>query len=394
MLLSVQARADFLRAYLPPESGAAISATLGEPAHILVAGVGNELFSELQKPAVTRALKYRELHPEAPVFLLAHVEGTFEKNSERLSGMGFVEIRRVQKTFSDAAVLSELLAFKRIRTLDFFSHNSPHYGVQLESQYYRFAPDSAGLEKVRTRFTPDAYGFVHGCNGGWIVARTFSKRFGIPFAGSFASTDFEYLNSDGSFYQKLRGQFPSTPFAERNESGLRNPVDCSFGGCARMKPDNSPYNAKWGNLAGGGLNIYKFFCVTVDLATCEKAMARSLLAFPSEIAIDEGSPVEDFRRVAKDFICPSQSKGSFREACSEDLDAFEATGKRIRKTFSGREVQCDFKGCQAKVVCDQDESGAYVHGTCRVENQSPATVTTAQEEYLHYLRGFERIQAE
>lgn len=393
-LVSWTARADYIRAFLPGVGASVGAAAFDQPAHILLSGVGDEVGTEIQRAAVTRALKYRDMDPRASVFLIAFIEAGYETNAARLKKVGFTEIQRVKRAFVDRNVISEMRAFTQIRSLDLFSHNSPHYGLQLESKYSRLAPDSPGLEKLKANFLPEAYGMIHGCNSGWIVAPTFSRRMGIPFAGSFTSTDFEYLNTDGQYYQRNKGQFPATAFEKTNALSFLEEKDCSYGGCTRMKPDNSPYYGSWGVLSGGGLNIYKFFCPGIGEKTCLKAMARSLFAFPSTKVIDQRSSLEDYRLVLKDFLCPSQKKGARRSACSDELDAYEKTGKRTQAIYSGREVQCDFKGCQAKVICDRDAEGNYLHGTCKVVNASPKTVTTREEEYLSYLKGFQLLQAE
>lgn len=397
--------ADFFRAFLPTVSGKSVGTG---PAHLIIVGVGNELHDALQKTAITRAFKYRELYPEEPVFLLTHSEEPAENeyfsfttgepitpltNVQKLRNAGFRNVQQFKNVFSDRKVLAEIRSFTQIRSLDFYSHNSPHYGIQLESNAYRLAPTSQGLESLASLFTEDAFGFIHGCNSGWIVATEFSKKMGIPFAGSFASTDFEFLNSDGQFYQRTAGQFPATHFPRRNAVSFKTRKSCAFGGCIRMKPNNTPYNGTWGNLENGGLNAYKFFCPGIAENRCLIAMATSLFSFPSIRPLGLESPVDEYREVLVDFLCPVQEKGKFRKDCRADLEHYARVGERLNKVFPTPEVQCDFNGCQAEPVCKRNRDGGYIHGTCKVENASLAPVTTVNEEYLYYLKGFELFRA-
>jgi hypothetical protein len=359
--------------------------------HIIVAGVGMELGIQLQLSAVTKAKRLHELYPERQIFLVVHKEtGTDARpvnNAALLEKFGFDTELSSDRTFSDKALIDQLVPFTKIASIDFYSHNSPHYGLQLESKYYRLPPNSRENKRLQGHFTADAYAIFHGCNTGFIVAPAFSKTWEIPTAGTLASSAFEYLSKDGEFYFGGQGGGGK---ASVNDVSFFQEISCANGACTRMKPGNSPYSGIWGEFKGGGLNFFKFFCVKNDDNRCFKSMARSLVEGVSIKAVGARPSLQDYKDLLYDFLCTSAGAGKHRAKCQNNLETYRLTGRGGPNGFVGRQIQCSFKECYAKVDC-LTFNGEYLHHTCDVVNHWDGPVDTLEREYDAYLKGFELL---
>ncbi len=362
-----------------------------KPTHIVVAGVGMELGMQLQLSAVSKAKRYHELYPDHQIFLVAHKEdGTEDKpinNKAYLTKWGFITETASDKTFSDKSLMDQLAPFKQIASLDFYTHNSPHYGFQLESKYYRLTPESRENRRLKGHFLPDAYAILHGCNTGFIVAPSLAKLWEIPVAGTLASSGFEYLSKDGQFYFSGAGGGGK---ANVNDVSFNEGIKCAGGACTRMKPENGPYRGIWGNFEGGGLNFFKFFCVKNDQATCFRTMAKSLINSLSVRAVSTNPSFEDYKDLIYDYLCTSASSGKYRSLCKNSLEQYLRTKQIGSNGFRGKQIQCTFKECYAKVEC-MSFNGQLLHHTCKVENNWTKQVDTLEREYEAYLKGWELL---
>jgi hypothetical protein len=271
--------------------------------------------------------------------------------------------------------------------MDFYSHNSPHYGLQLESKYFRLPPNSRENKRLQGHFTNEAYAIFHGCNTGFIVAPTLSKTWGIPVAGTLASSAFEYLSKDGRFYFAGVGGGGK---ASVNDTSFYQQIPCANGACTRMKPGNSPYSGIWGDFKGGGLNFFKFFCVKNDERRCYQSMARSLVDSVSVKPVGQRPSLGDYKELLFDFLCTSAGQGKHRAKCEASLENYHLSRRLGPNGFVGKQIQCSFKECFAKVEC-MTFNGEYLHHTCDVVNNWDGPVDTLEREYEAYLSGFELL---
>ncbi|MEY4617270.1 MAG: hypothetical protein RJB66_2230 [Pseudomonadota bacterium] len=360
------------------------------PTHIIVAGVGMELGMSLQWAAVSKAKRYKDLYPNHQVFLIAHREDTVNDNPvnnfNKLPAWGFRLEKSFDKLFTQKGLIDQMAQFSQIASIDLFTHNSPHYGAQLESKYYRMTPESSENNRLVGHFMDDAYAILHGCNTGFIVAPALSKTWGIPVAGTLASTGFEYLHKDGQFYFSGDGRGR----AGRNDVSFSEPINCENGACSRMKPANFTYDGIWGNFEGGGLNFFKFFCVKNNSSSCYRTMAKSLISSLSIKVIGERPSLEEYKEILFDFLCTSSSGGKFRSMCRQNLERYHVSKVVGKNGFQGRQVQCSFKECFAKVECFSF-NGQLVHHTCSVKNNWNGQVDTLEREYEAYLKGYDLL---
>lgn len=385
-LFSSFASAGYLTAYLQ-----GTKQTLNTPTHIIVAGVGMELGMSLQWAAVAKAKRYKDLYPDHQVYLIAHLETEFNKrpinNFRYLNQWGFRLEKSYNSLFTQESLTDKMVQFSQIASIDLFTHNSPHYGAQLESKYYRMTPDSKENKRLVGHFMPDAYAILHGCNTGFVVAPALSRTWGIPVAGTLASTGFEYLGRDGLFHFSgdSRAGKASVNNVSYNES-----ISCEKGACTRMKPANYTYDGVWGNFEDGGLNFFKFFCVKNDTATCYRIMAKSLIESLSIKAVSARPSLADYKELIYDFLCTSGSGGQYRSTCKKNLERYHMTKQIGSNGFYGRQIQCSFKECFAEVDCFSF-NGQLVHHTCSVKNHWSGQVDTLEREYEAYLKGFELL---
>jgi hypothetical protein len=108
--------------------------------------------------------------------------------------------------------------------------------------------------------------------------------------------------------------------------------------------------------------------------------------------LKENSSIEDYKDVVLDFLCPADK----REDCRAHLENAVKTGNMEYDPYSGKSLQCDFKGCRAKFSCERIPFlNLLKSGSCRVENLRPSNkTTTIANEYLAYLKGFKFLQGE
>lgn len=395
--------AAFVSLMVSSQAFAYITATYGSQGahsdvrtHVLIVGKGNELSTLLQTTAAAKAKKYAELYPQEQVYLISVNETGKDDNLELLAKYGFKNVdEKSGFNFTSGDVFKEMKKFNKIASVDIFSHSVAYYGVILDGKLNRMDPKKDGYEKLAGNFTADAYAFLHGCNSGQFLAPVLSLQWGIPVAGSFTATDFNRMHQNGNWYfddgrKPTEGSFDTVNKVtyERNEL-------CAEGACRRLHPDNFTYNGYWGDFSEGGLGFYKYFCMRNSTEACNKAMARAALSYVSTKAINMNSSLEDYKTVVFDSLCPVSSKPEIREKCMEGLERAAATGGTY-DSFSGKSLQCDFKGCQAKFKCKRIPMLDLLQkGSCEVINlRASAKTTTQVEEFKAYMNGWKLLQAE
>jgi hypothetical protein len=121
-------------------------------------------------------------------------------------------------------------------------------------------------------------------------------------------------------------------------------------------------------------------------------MATSLLAFPSVMPITINSGVDEFKAVVFDWLCSTSSDRTYYNYCVKGIkDAIERMDL-VFQAHPGNELMCDFKTCNAKVICDLDESKTPILGTCHIKTPVNPEPTNAAREMLSFLKGFSKLK--
>ncbi len=361
------------------------------PTRLLVAGNGDDLGLQFQYVAKAKAMKYFEQNAsEQIVFITIHEK---ELGSEwSLKRLGFKVLRNENNTLDGKEFLKEATRFKKILSLDIFSHSSAQFGIHLDGKAHRLNVNTKSLESLKSSFTKDAYAYLHGCNSGFNLAPYLSEVWGIPVAGSLTSTNFQKLHADSNFYLSEEGLAPSSEFQESNSLSYNETIKCKDGACIRLKPDNTPYVGFWGAYREGGLPFYKFFCAKNNEEQCQKIMAQSLLSHTLIVNLKKNSDFETYKKAVIDWLCPVSSKKDLRGECEAKLDEALLTQDKTYNPFSRAQVECSFKGCKAEVKCEKIFiTGLPKPGTCQLSNNTPAPATTLVREYAAYLSAFKYL---
>jgi hypothetical protein len=362
--------------------------------HIIIVGRGTDLGDSLARVAGAQAKKYVELYPNEQVYLLSANETDTDDDLSGLQEFGFFNLMKKGSSFDSPDVLTEMLAFNKIASVDVFSHSVAYYGVILDGKLNRLDPKADGYQKLLGHFTADAFAFLHGCNSGQFLAGIFSYQWAIPVAGSFTGTDFQFIYENHQFHNDDERKPKGFGKVTVNSQTYEKNVGCYTGACMRLFPDNHSYNGFWGSFNEGGLGFYKWLCInsTITSDRCFKTMAKAALSYVSVKSINGNSSLQDYKDVVLDFLCPADK----RAECHSALENAIATGNMEYDSFGGKSLQCDFKGCKAKFTCERVPFiNLLKSGSCQVENlRTSNKTTTMANEYAAYLKGFKLLQAE
>ena len=364
---------------------------LNKPTRLLVVGNGDDLGLLFDEVAKAKALKYQENYPQDQIALIAINEK--ELGSERvLKRYGFTIQRNDSSTLDGKEFIKEASKFKKIASLDIFSHSSAQFGIHLDGRANRLNINTKGLEALKPNFMKDAYAYLHGCNSGFNLAPFLSATWGIPVAGSMTSTNFQQLHSDGNFYLTEEGYAPNTDWAKTNTLSYDVQTECKGGTCLRLKPDNTPYVGFWGAYREGGLPFYKFFCLKNSEADCLRVMAKSMLSHTLTANLKKDSSLDLYKKAVIDFLCPISSKKDLRGECEAKLEEALLTGDMTYNPFSRQLVECDFKSCKVEIECEKVLfTGVPKPGTCELKNRTTTPATTLVREYKAYLAAFPQL---
>ncbi|QDK36805.1 hypothetical protein [Bdellovibrio sp. NC01] len=362
--------------------------------HILIVGNGTDLGNALTQAATAQAKKYQELYPNEQVYLISVNETGKDQDTAELKEFGYYNIEEKGKSFKSKDVFNEMSQFSKIASFDVFSHSVAYYGVILDGKLNRLDPLADGYDKLAKNFTSDAYAFLHGCNSGQFLAGVFSKQWGIPVAGSFTGTDFQYIYEGKGFFND-DGRAPKDASKVKiNKIGYEKNIGCYTGACSRLMPDNFAYHGFWGEFTEGGLGFYKWICAGSNITSdrCFTAMARAALSYVSIKPLRDNSSIEDYKDVVLDFLCPANK----RTECRAALENAVKTGNMEYDPYGGKSLQCDFKNCKAKFTCERIPLvNLLKSGSCKVENLRESNkTTTIANEYAAYLKGYKLLQAQ
>ncbi|MES3038530.1 MAG: hypothetical protein V4736_11550, partial [Bdellovibrionota bacterium] len=309
--------------------------------HIVVAGRGDSLGYMFQKTATTKLKKYRDLYPDHQFILLTVEEKNAEKDEQKLYDWGYSEVTRINGRLTANEFFRQAGYFKEIASIDFFTHNGAHVGINLDGSDTRLKSDNPKWLNLRNDFAPGGYVFLHGCNSGFYMAPQLSEVLSIPVAGSFTSTGFQYLHENHFFYRYDSDSPPLGNWAVTNPVSFALPLECVKDlGCLRMQADDFPYEGIWGAFTGGGLSFFKFFCRNTRQDDCLSGMANNIKNFISTKALAaNGIPnFEDYKEVVIDYLCPLKLSTNIHEECRQAL----TTGTdHFYNSFQGSPLQCN-----------------------------------------------------
>ena len=359
------------------------------PTRILVAGAGDDLGSQFQLVAHSKANKYNQQNPNEQIVLISANETSID-NIEELKGRDFSFQFENKSAFNGSSLLDEAVKFTQIASIDIFSHSSAQYGIHLDGKAHRLTLNTNNVDRLKGHFIKDAYAFIHGCNGGFNLAPFLSNAWEIPVAGAMTSTNFQRLNSDGNFYLTEDGFFPNSDWAKANNLSFSKPVSRNGGMCLRLKPDNNAYTGFWGEYGDGGLSFYKFFCMKTPESDCKRVMAKSLLNFVGNTNINLKSTLQEYKKSLFDFLCPISAKRDLRNECESNLEKSLTTGDQTYNPFTKTQIECDFTSCQVEIQCSQF-LGIKKPGSCKLINKFEGKSTTIVREFKAYLDGFKRL---
>jgi hypothetical protein len=385
-LASVQANASyFITAYKQGTINYEV------PTRLMLAGNGDDLGLLFQEVAKGKAQKYSELNPGEQIVFITINEKELD-NANALARWGFNIVEDERGTLDGKKFIKEAIRFKKILSLDIFSHSSAQFGIHLDGKAHRLTLNTKGLEAIKGNFMKDAYAYLHGCNSGFNLAPFLSEVWGIPVAGSMTSTNFQKLHSDGNFYLNETQYAPNSNWSKSNNLSFNKETQCSGGTCLRLKPDNTPYVGYWGAYRGGGLPFYKFFCIKNSKEDCMRVMAKTMLTHVGTVNLKKDSSLAKYKEALFDFLCPISATKDIRQECVAKLEEALVTKDYTYNPFSRPQVECNFKSCEAAIECDKIfMTGIPKPGTCELKNLAVTPATTLVREYLAYLEGFKSL---
>lgn len=362
--------------------------------HIIVVGSAvKEDSNGFFQSGIARAHRYKEVWPDHQVVIMSSPEVRDRKDEEVFNDFNIPVVKKIAKSFTAEIFLKELSEFSRIASLDFYGHSSP-WSLKLGKANASFAPENyaSQLISLRSHFLPGAYITLNSCNSGYYTAPDLSRILEIPVAGSLTSSLLERIESDGMWYKE--DDWNKENYVTSNTFSFNESLPCSAGVCWRMKPSHSNYSSYWGIFNEGGLSFSKFFCnfEKVNSAKCEKAMALSLLSFPSVKPLSKNPSLEDFKTVAFDWICSTFNNRARFNECVKGIDTAIARGDMIYQSHPATELNCNFKTCNASVVCKEKKFGKGPKGgSCKLNAAIAEQPTNAAREMVSFLQGFELL---
>lgn len=363
--------------------------------HVIVVGSGvKEDSNGFFQSGIARAQRYKELYPQQQVVIMSSPEVKGSDDEEVFRDFNVPVVKMINESFTAEVLLSELKNFSQIASLDFYGHSSP-WALKLGKSDAAFVPSlyEKRLKALKANFLRSAVITLNGCNSGFSIAPDLSRLLELPVSGSLTSTVLERIESDGHWYKEAN--WTRENYVTTNAVSFSDELDCSFGLCFRMKPTYASYSSYWGYFKEGGLPFYKFFC-NYDNNTdgrCEKGMATSLLAFPSVKALTTDSSLEDFQAVAFDWLCSTQSNKNKFQECVAGISAAIKRGDLVYQIHPTTELNCNFKTCNAKVVCKDKMFGSGPKGgSCKLDVVIKPRPTNAAQEMLSFLKGYEQLK--
>jgi hypothetical protein len=357
--------------------------------HILVAGSGLGVDSDqFFQSALLRAKIYQKLYPTHQV-IIASQPDVIKASQEEVFRRYNVRIVATENKKFTAFQLHRLMSkFQKIASFDFYGHSSP-WALRLGKRNASLYATSQ-LASLKENFIPGAYATLNGCNAGFELAPALSELWHIPVSGALTGTMFERLQADGHWYKK-----PDRTASEavtKNRTNFDSAKHCYSGVCWRLKAQRYDYASYWGNFSAGGLSFHKTFCRYPQAKeSCLKGMAKNLISQPSVNKNQLSPSWSSYEDKIFDQLCSTAKDPNYFQTCREGIIKAYQRGDHIFQAHPGNALNCDFSGCEAKVVCDRDSKGAPVPGSCFLKapkNQEPKTLVN---EYQAYKEAFSTL---
>lgn len=325
-----------------------------------------------------------------------------------LQQWGFGNFREIQQDLDAVTLNDELSQFNRIGSLNIFSHSTSYYGLILDGSMNRLNPkDTEKFGELRSRFTPDAYAWLHGCNNSAVGAKL-TSLWSIPVAASSTSTAFQEVFRGADNKPFFVHSYPDNIPADARRMGVNSisyakTQECLKVPCVRMQPDNYGYVGHWGNYKDGGLGFYKFICAShVGDRKCKMGMATGLINQVSHVFTNYKSDLATFKAAAIGALCPVGRKFTKAnmnyEQCGNALEA-SLTNPNVKvDTFLSKSLECTRRNiCQIKTICEAVENfglNLLSAKSCRIENNRDFSkpISTQVNEYRDLVEGFQLLQ--
>lgn len=102
--------------------------------------------------------------------------------------------------------------------------------------------------------------------------------------------------------------------------------------------------------------------------------------------------MESFKAVAYDWICTTKADRTYYKTCVRGIEDAIERMDLVFKVHAGNELICDFKSCNAKVICQNDDQGTPKLGSCHIKTPLNPEPTNAAREMLAFMRGFTALK--
>ncbi len=363
--------------------------------HLIVVGSAvKEDSDQFFQSGISRAYRYKELYPNHQVVIISSPDVLNTPDDQVFEKFNVVVIKKVLEKIQAKNMLNEMNQFNQIASFDFFGHSSP-WAMKIGDTTAAFSPydNLAALKILRTKLLPNAYVTLNACNTGFTIAPDLSEILGIPVSGALTSSMFERIEADGFWYKEEDSS--RSNYVTKNKFSYTQTILCELGVCNRMKPSRFNYSSVWGEFKEGGLSFNKFFCKFKNTeGQCQKGMANSLLAFPSVNPININSSTDEFSSVAFDWLCSTSLDKSYYSNCINGVQDAIARYDLVFQSHPTNELMCDFKSCNAKVICITDSNKDPTLGTCHLKTPINPEPTNIAREYLAFLKGFNDLKSD
>lgn len=328
------------------------------PTHVIIAAKGLAFASV----GYQQFKIYQELYPENQFLFITNLPapGPYRNvKQDTLNRLGFA-ITEESSTLLDTKKLIQILksSTRNIRSLDIIGHNGVVLGPWLENDKLRMDFKNVALmSQLRPLFGKNAWARISGCNSGWYVAPALSEAWQIPVLGSFTSTGFYYLNTQGDYelFDSIDGgQASDNVHPAKYDNSFETPQKCTEGTCFTLKPEAAPYHlhvhkspqAAW-------LPFVKPVCAkAIASARCQAAQAEAIIASIAPFARKEvlQNP-EIFESMVYHSICGSYSKASGQADCTRKMkEAYENKVSYFPYSL-GTQLKCSgIRGCSFRHI--------------------------------------------
>lgn len=321
-------------------------------------------------------------HPNDQYVFITTQPTSSRLKQNQLAQNGFTMLVDDSKTLSEKVFLSLLgdskISSNKIKSLTLIGHNGAHAGPWLQDGMNRLNFRSPELAKLKSKFTPDAYLSLMGCNSGWNVAPAMSKLLGIPALATFTSSGV-YILTKNQEYELY------------SEATIQNKETRGCGGaeCLNLRPEGAPYHfhmhsdprAVW-------LPISKMVCdASISTETCQRAYANVLLnTISSTNKGNAKADLKEFENIFADQVCGAISTARGQQSCREQALQNLRAGTGFFPIDRGTPLNClALRSCQIQEISND----LRLNSPQVPKNE----IKIIQDMYRHAMAGWKLIQA-